>query len=322
MKPKVVVYRKIEDEVLDYLKKECEVKYFGDLEKESIPKFYEEIKDAQGILGSAVVHWDSEMLDKAPELKIHACKSVGYDYIDVEEFNKRGIMATNTPGVLNATVADTVFALIMTTARRITELDQMVKKGNWTKMINEQQFGVDVHHKTLGIIGMGRIGYEVVKRAHCGFDMNILYNDLYRNEHAENDFNANYCELDELLSTSDFVCIMLPATPETKHMMSEREFSLMKKSAIFINGSRGQNVDEKALIKALENGEIRAAGLDVFEVEPVAKENALLKMSNVVTLPHIGSATGECRQQMNMLAAENLIKGLKGLTPPNLITKK
>ena len=194
-----------------------------------------------------------------------------------------------------------------------------MKSGQWTKSIEAEHYGVDVHHKTLGIIGMGRIGQSIAKRAHLGFDMNILYHNRSRNEEAEDKYNATYCSLDELLAQSDFVCLMTPLTPETERLIGLEQFKRMKKSAIFINGSRGKTIVEKDLITALQNGDIAGAGLDVFEEEPVNPSNPLLKMKNVVVLPHVGSSTYETELKMSQLAAHNLELGLSGQTPPNLL---
>ncbi len=232
-------------------------------------------------------------------------------------------MATNTPTVLDETVADTIFGLILSTARRIPEMDRNVKKGKWiTSNIDEEWFGVNVHHKTLGIIGLGGIGSSLAKRGHFGFDMKILYHNRSRNEEAEELYNATYCSMDELLQESDFVCVMVPLSKQTEKLIGKREFSLMKKSSIFINASRGKVVDEQALIEALQQKEILAAGLDVFTQEPVSFDNPLLSMDNVVTLPHIGSATKETRLKMQLLAAENVVEGLMNGIPKNLINKE
>lgn len=318
MKPKVIVYKKVDKQVLDFIQTTCDVVSFDQLDSNNFPQFLQELKTAEGLLGS-VLKVDKELLDHAPNLKIVCNTSVGYDNFDMAELSARGIMATNTPEVLNDTVADTIFGLLLATARRIPELDQFVKNGQWESMIGEDLFGVDVHHKVLGIIGMGGVGTAIAKRAHLGFDMQILYHNRSRNEEAENKFGATYCSLDELLQQSDYVCLMTPLTPATKKMIGKREFELMKKTAIFINGSRGKTVDEEALIDALKTGEILAAGLDVFVEEPVQPNHPLLSMKNVVTLPHIGSATYETRMKMAMLGATNLVAGLQGNTPPNLI---
>ncbi|MGW9019384.1 2-hydroxyacid dehydrogenase, partial [Priestia megaterium] len=318
MKSKVIIYKKMDKKVLSFIENTCDVVYFQKLDSENYPKFIQELKDADAIMGSGL-KVNKDLLDQAPCLKMVCNTSVGYDNLDLKELEKRGIIATNTPEVLNDTVADTVFSLILSTARRIPELDQFVKKGEWKSNLSEEKFGVDVHHKTLGIIGMGGIGNALAKRAHLGFDMQILYHNRSRKEEAEQKYNAIYCSLEELLKKSDFVCLMTPLTPSTEKMIGKREFELMRNTAIFINGSRGKTVDEEALIYALKTKEILAAGLDVFAEEPIRTDNPLLSMENVVTLPHIGSATYETRLKMAMLGATNLVTGLQGKTPPNLI---
>lgn len=314
----MIVYKKVDQKVLDFIQTTCDVVNFEKLDSETYPNFLHELKNAQGLLGSGL-KIDKELLDQAPQLKIVCNTSVGYDNLDIEELSARGIMATNTPDVLNDTVADTLIGLLLATARRIPEMDQLVKNGGWNSMIGEELFGVDVHHKTLGIIGMGAVGTTIAKRAHLGFDMQILYHNRSRNEEAEKQYGATYCSLDELLKESDYVCLMTPLTPATENLMGKREFKLMKETAIFINGSRGKTVDEEALVQALKSGEILAAGLDVFVEEPVQPDHPLLSLENVVTLPHIGSATYETRMKMAMLGATNLVAGLQDKTPPNLI---
>jgi len=321
MKPKVIVYKKVDKKVVDFLQETMDVIYFEKLDSQTYPVFLDELKDAQGLLGSHL-KIDQELLEHAPHLKIVCNTSVGYDNLDLSSLAEHGVMATNTPDVLNDTVADTMMGLILSTARRIPELDHWVKTGQWESTLEEKWFGVNVHHKVLGIIGMGRVGAAIAKRAHFGFDMDILYHNRSRNEEAEQKYNATYCTLDELLKQSDFVCLMTPLTPETEKLMGKREFVLMKKTAIFINGSRGKTVDEQALIQALETKEILGAGLDVFVKEPIEKDHPLLTMNNVVTLPHIGSATYETRFKMDMMGAVNLAAGLKGDVPPNLIKVK
>ncbi|MCM3690489.1 2-hydroxyacid dehydrogenase [Neobacillus niacini] len=318
MKPKIIVYKKVDKKVINLLNEYFKVIYFEKLYHQSYPQFLEELKDAQGIMGSGL-KVDSEFLNLAPQLKIVCNTSVGYDNLDLPALADRGIMATNTPEVLNDTVADTIMGLILSTARRIPELDHLVKTGQWETGLEEKAFGVDVHHKVLGIIGMGGIGSEVAKRAHFGFDMEILYHNRSQNQEVEQKFGATYCSMEDLLQKSDFVCLMTPLTPQTEKLMGTREFEFMKESSIFINASRGKTVDEEAMIHALQTGKILGAGLDVFVQEPVMKDNPLLFMKNVVTLPHIGSATYETRFKMAMLAATNLIAGLQGKLPPNLI---
>ncbi|CDL35529.1 2-ketoaldonate reductase, broad specificity [Enterobacter hormaechei] len=225
----------------------------------------------------------------------------------------------HTPHALTETVADTLMALVLSTARRVVEVAERVKAGEWSKSIGPDWFGVDVHGKTLGIVGMGRIGLALAQRAHFGFNMPILYNARRHHSEAEERFNALYCELDTLLREADFVCLILPLTDETRHLIGKAAFEKMKKSAIFINAGRGPVVDEKALIEALQNGEIHAAGLDVFEQEPLPVDSPLLTMPNVVALPHIGSATHETRYNMAATAVDNLIAALGGKVNKNCV---
>ncbi|BCJ88302.1 2-hydroxyacid dehydrogenase [Effusibacillus dendaii] len=318
MKPKVVAYKKIPKEIEEFIAETCEITFCGNLNDENRADFLEKIQEAAGLIGSGL-KVDKELLDQMPALKIVSNMSVGYDNLDVQELTKRHILATNTPDVLNETTADTIFGLLLATARRFPELHNYVKDGRWKEIIGEDLFGVDVHHKVLGIIGMGRIGTVIAKRAHLGFGMEILYHNRSRHQEAEHQYGATYCSLDELLQKSDFVCLMTPLTPHTEHLIGEREFRLMKKTAIFINGSRGKTVNEQDLVRALENREILAAGLDVFQKEPIDPDHPLLKLENVVLLPHVGSATYETRFAMAKLAAENLVKGLQGEHPPSLI---
>ena len=315
---KIIVYNPIYSDLLKILQKHFQV---VELTNGENTEFIHELKDAHGIIGSGL-KVDRTLLDEAPNLEIICNISVGYDNLDMEAVNARGIMATNTPDVLTDSTADTIFGLLLATARRITELDQYVKSGQWMGKIGEDLYGVDIHHKTLGIIGMGRIGKAIAERAHFGFKMKILYHNRSRKLNAEEQLQAEYVSLQELLQQSDFVCLMAPLSPETVQLIGKQEFSLMKKTAIFVNGARGQMVDEDALVEALKKREICAAGLDVYEKEPVEPNNPLLYMKNVVTLPHIGSATLETRYKMAKLAAENLIKGLQGEIPPSLINKE
>ena len=244
---------------------------------------------------------------------------MGYDNFDVDALNARKILLMHTPHALTETVADTLMALMLTTARRVVEVAERVKTGEWTKSIGPDWFGVDVHGKTLGIVGMGRIGLALAQRAHFGFNMPILYNARRHHSEAEERFNARYCELDTLLQEADFVCLVLPLTDETRHLIGKEAFEKMKTSAIFINAGRGPVVDEKALIEALKNGEIHAAGLDVFEQEPLPVDSPLLSLPNVVALPHIGSATHETRYNMAATAVDNLIAALSGKVERNCV---
>ncbi|MFS0780217.1 2-hydroxyacid dehydrogenase [Bacillus sp. 1P06AnD] len=321
MKQKVIVYKRVPQEVLDLFSNHYEIIYFERLDESNEEEFRQQLKDADALLG-ADLKVDGDLLGHAPKLKVVSNISVGYDNLNLTEMTKRGVMATNTPDVLNNTTADTIFGLLLMAGRRFTELDQYVKTGQWTGPIEEELFGLDVHHKVLGIIGMGGIGSAIAKRAHMGFDMDILYHNRSHNDEAERLYDATYCELDELLEKSDYVCLMTPLTPQTENMIGAREFKLMKPSAVFVNGSRGKTIDEQALIEALDKKEIAGAGLDVFQQEPVDSGNPLLSMKNVVTLPHIGSATAETRTAMGKMAAESVIAALEGKCPPRLLNEE
>ncbi|MEK4028600.1 D-glycerate dehydrogenase [Pseudobacillus sp. FSL P4-0506] len=321
MKKVILAYNRVSPEVITQLKEDYEVIYFEKNEYLDDPFFVQTLKKASGVIGLDL-KVTKELLDLAPELKIISNVSVGYDNLPVDELSQRGIMATNTPDVLTDTTADAIFGLLLAAARRIAELDHYVKSEQWNELLPPHLFGMDVHHKRLGIIGMGRIGQAIAKRGHFGFDMEILYHNRSRKLEAENWLNASYVSMDELLAESDFVCLMVPASPETKQLISHEEFKKMKQTAIFINGSRGQNVDEDALYHALENGTIWAAGTDVFTEEPLPAGHKLLTCKNLVTLPHIGSSTAETEHKMSVVAANNLQAGLSGKLPPNLINKE
>lgn len=320
MKKKIIAYNRVEKPVLDRLKEKYDVQFFKHIDTNANQEFLAHLNQAEGIIGLEL-RVNRELLDNAPNLKIVSNVSVGHNNLDMEQLNKRNIMATNTPDVLTDTVADAIFGILIAAARRIPELDQLVKNGEWvTEAIGPEHFGNNVHHKKLGIIGMGRIGQAIAQRAHHGFDMDILYHSRSRKPEADEKYHATYCsDLDTLLTEADFVCLMTPLTPETEAFIGRREFQLMKKSAIFVNGSRGKTIVEKDLIDALQQGEIAAAALDVYENEPVEPDNALLKMKQVVTTPHIGSSTNETELKMSELAAYNMEMGLNGNKPPNLI---
>ena len=321
MKPTVIVANRIEKPALKKLESHFNVTYFTGLEDLKDPDFLKDLKIAKGLIG-LFIEIDAEFLDLAPNLTIISTISVGYNHLDIEELTKRGIMATHTPDILNDTVADTMIALMLAAARKIPELDRYVKNNEWTGLIPTELYGEDVHHKTLGIIGMGRIGHVIAQRANKGFDMPILYNSRTRKAEAEERFNAKHLELDDLLKQSDYIILIAPLTKETEGMIGKREFDLMKETAIFINGSRGATIVESELIEALKNTKIKAAGLDVYNHEPVEVDNPLLKMDNVVTLPHIGSSTLATELAMSMHATEDLIKGLTGEEPESLINKE
>jgi gluconate 2-dehydrogenase len=305
-------------EVEEYIGKHCEYEKFDKDETISYEMLLGKLHDKEGLL-EAFKEIDGNLLNHGPGLKVVGNMSVGYDNFHIEEMKKRGVIGTNTPGVLNDTMADLILGLMLTTARRMAELDSYVKDGSWKLEDEEEHFGKDVHHQTLGIIGMGRIGEAVAKRASLGFDMDVIYYNRNRKPDMEEKLGVKYSELNTLLKESDFVVVMVALTDETYHMIGREEFKTMKKDAILINASRGSTVDEKELIRALEDKEIWGAGLDVFEEEPVASDNPLLKMANVVTLPHIGTSTWKTNDDMAMLAAENMVKAVCGELPPNIV---
>ncbi|RSL32143.1 D-glycerate dehydrogenase [Salibacterium salarium] len=281
--------------------------------------FYRYLKEADALYGAGL-KVDEELLSHAPNIKVISNVSVGYDNLDMEAITKRGIIATHTPTVLIDTMADTMFGLMLATARRMPELHRMVKEGQWKKPMTSEFFGTNVHHKKLGIIGMGRIGEEVARRASVGFHMDVTYHNRTRKPEAEAQTGASFAEdIDELLETSDFIMLMTPLTDATHHMIGAETFRKMKQSAIFLNGGRGAVVVEEELIDALHQGEIAGAGLDVFEKEPLHPESPLLSMDNVVTLPHIGTATHETRHAMYVDAAKQCIDGVLGKRPEHVI---
>src|SRR5215216_1673779 len=272
------------------------------------------VRGAAGILPTVTEKMDAEVMDAAGDgLKVIANMAVGYDNIEVEAATERGVVVTNTPEVLNETTADTAFMLLLAAARRLGEAERLLRSGGWDAWGPKQLTGPDVWGKRLGVIGFGRIGQALARRA-GGFDMDLVYHDQYRNEEAECELGARYLELDELLGTSDFVSIHTPLTPETTHLIGAEELKRMKPEAVLVNTSRGPVVDESALVNALAGRLIFAAGLDVYENEPEVHPK-LLELENVVLAPHIGSASIETRDKMAALAAENLAAVLRGEEP-------
>lgn len=318
MKPSVILYKALPDALQQRLEDHFTVTRVNNLSPETVQQHADAFAGAVGLLGSSE-KVDAALLEKMPALRATSTISVGYDNFDVDALNARNVLLMHTPTVLTETVADTVMALVLSSARRVVEVAERVKAGEWTKSIGPDWFGTDVHGKTLGIVGMGRIGLALAQRAHFGFNMPILYNARRQHKEAEERFNARYCDLDTLLQGADFVCLILPLTDETHHLMGKAQFEKMKKSGIFINAGRGPVVDEQALIAALKNGEIHAAGLDVFEQEPLPGSSELLQLPNVVALPHIGSATHETRYNMAACAVDNLIDALQGKVDKNCV---
>jgi glyoxylate reductase len=260
----------------------------------------EAVRGANGILTTVTEKMDAEVMDAAGDgLKVIANMAVGYDNIDVEAATDRGIVVTNTPEVLTETTADTAFMLLLAAARRLGEAERFLRAGKWDAWGPKQLLGPDVWGKKLGLVGLGRIGHAVARRT-SGFQMEVLYYDQYRNEDAERELGARYLELDDLLRESDFVSVHTPLTPETRHLISERELGLMQPTSVLVNASRGPVVDEAALAEALENERIFAAGLDVYEEEPEVHPR-LLELENIVLAPHIGSASIETDRKSTRL---------------------
>ncbi len=317
VKPKVYVTRIIPQAGLEMVREFCEAEIW---EGETPPPrqvLVEKVKGVDGLLSLLTDPIDAEVMDAAgAQLKVIANYAVGYDNVDVEAATARGIIVTNTPGVLTDTTADFAFTLLMAAARRVVEGMDYVRAGKWHTWGPTLLLGQDIHHATLGLIGMGRIGRGMARRAQ-GFDMHILYHDPYCSPEEVEALGARSVELDTLLAESDFVSVHVPLTPETHLMLSAEQFKMMKPSAILINSARGPIVDPDALYAALKNGEIAYAALDVTEPEPLPADHKLLTLPNIIVCPHIASASVATRTKMATMAAENLIAGLRGEMPPN-----
>jgi len=318
---KVFVTRRIPQVGLDLLQKECKVKVNPHERVLTRQELIDGVKEADGLLCLLTDTIDKEVMDANPKLKIISNYAVGYNNIDVEEATRRGIMVTNTPGVLTDTTADLTWAILICVARRIVEADRFTRQGKFKQWSPMLFLGSDVHHSTLGIVGFGRIGRAVARRAR-GFEMKVLYTDVRRApEKVEKELEAKFVFLDELLSSSDFVSLHAPLLSTTYHLIGEKELKRMKKTAFLINAARGPLVDEKALVRALKEGWIAGAALDVYENEPELTPG-LAELDNVVLVPHIGSASTATREKMATMTATNLLAGLKGEVPPNLVNRE
>lgn len=318
MKPKVLVTREVFDETLDYLAQHCEI----DSNQQDLPltaaALAQRIADKDGLMCCLTDRIDGALLGAAPRLKVVANIAVGYNNIDIAACTARAVMATNTPGVLDDSTADLAWALMLATARRLTEVESYIRGGEWTGWRLKQWLGIDVHHATLGIVGMGRIGQAIARRA-SGFEMRVIYHNRKPvAKDIEQRLNARYVGMPDLLAQSDFVVLQVPYSPETHHLIGAAELQSMKPTAILVNSTRGGVVDDAALIAALKAGTIRGAGLDVFENEPKL-DPGFLDLRNVVLAPHIGSSTEATRRAMAMTAAKNLVSALNGEQPPNLL---
>ena len=318
MKPKILVTREVFDETLAHLHAHFEVVSNQDDVAFSPEELARRIADKDALMCALTDRIDAALLAAAPRLKVVANIAVGYNNVDVAACTARGILVTNTPGVLDDSTADLAWTLMLGAARRVTEVERYIRAGDWKGWRLKQWLGVDVHHSTLGIVGMGRIGQAIARRAR-GFEMRVLYHNRTRVAEAlERSLGAAMASLDTLLRESDFVVLQVPYSAETHHLIGAAELAKMKPTAMLINSTRGGVVDDAALIEALKNGTIRAAGLDVFENEPHLNPG-FLELDNVVLTPHIGSSTESTRRAMAMTAAKNAVAALAGEAPPNLV---
>ena len=318
-KPKVYITRRIAQPALDMIASEADMEMWP----EELPPPYEllldKVRNVDGLLPLLTDKIDAALMEAAPKLKVISNLAVGYDNIDIPEATKRHIVVGNTPGVLTETTADLAFALLMAAARRVVEGDRFTRRGLWKTWGPMIMLGQDIHRATLGVVGLGRIGKEVAKRAK-GFDMKVLYYDPIRRSEVEEQLGVEYIpELSTLLSQSDFVSLHLPLCRETHHLIGVPQLAMMKSTAILVNTSRGPIIDQKALYEALKSRQIFAAAVDVTEVEPISPEDPLLTLENIIIVPHIASASFATRTKMATMAAANLIAGLNGQIPPNCV---
>ncbi|MQF69029.1 D-glycerate dehydrogenase [SAR202 cluster bacterium AD-804-J14_MRT_500m] len=318
-KPKVFVARQVFQEALDMISVEADMEVWTDEMPPPREVLLEKVSDVDGLLSLLTDKIDGELMDAAPNLRAISQIAVGYENIDIAEATSRGIPVGYTPGVLTGTTADMAFALLMAAARKLVPGADAVRSGKWRTWHPLHFLGHDIFGSTLGILGMGRIGLEMAKRAK-GFDMPILYNDVVRrSEEEEKQFNMTFANLDTVLQNSDFISVHVNLTPETYHLIGERALGLMKTTAVLVNAARGPVVDPKALYRALSANDIAAAALDVTEPEPISANDPLVGLENCLIVPHIASASVATRLKMSTLAAENLICALKGQPMPNCV---
>ena len=317
----VYVSREIPDRGLEILDDFFEIKMNDKGRKLSKKELIEEAKEADALLTLLSDKVDKEVMTELENLKVIANYAVGYNNIDLKEASNRGIIVTNTPDVLTETTADLTFALILASARRIVETDNILRKGEFDGWAPKLFLGKEVNHKTLGIVGLGRIGQAVAKRAKA-FNMEVIYNNRTKlNENKEEELGVKYKEFEELLKISDYITINAPLNESTYHMFGKNEFELMKEDSFIINTGRGPIINEKELVQALKNGEIAGAGLDVYENEPKVEKD-LIDFDNVVLTPHIGSATYRARNKMAELAAKGAIAGYKRESAKNIVNNE
>lgn len=313
MKQKVIAFSQVDQDVLSQLKQQYDVVEISPKLGDVNEQIRTHVQDADGMIGAGRL-LNASNLTGARRLKVVSSISVGYDNYDVDYLTEQKIYLCHTPHVLTETTADLAFSLLMGAARQLAYLDRWTKQGEWKRTVGPAQFGQDIHGKTLGIIGLGNIGAAIARRGRYGFNMNILYHNRRENLAQAQPLNAQYRSLDELLQQSDFVVVAVDLNADSTALIGAREFELMQKHAVFVNIARGSVVNEQALIDALKQQKIFAAGLDVYEKEPL-QSSELFNLDNVVTLPHIGSATAETRKKMAWLAYKNLVDVLEGRQP-------
>lgn len=320
MKQKVVVFSQIDTDIQNKLEQNYQVSYIqpklGDVNQQLL----QQVQDADGMIGAGRL-LNRDNLASATRLKIISSVSVGYDNYELDYLNEKKIYLSHTPHVLTETTADLAFTLLMSAARKVAYLDQWIKQGQWQRTVGEAQFGMDIFGKTLGIIGLGHIGAAIARRGFYGFNMNILYHNRREKPELAQGLNAQYCQLDELLQCSDFVVVAVDLNADSKALIAAAELAKMQSHAVLVNISRGSVIDEQALIAALKAKQIFAAGLDVYQKEPL-KESELFQLDNVVTLPHVGSATAATRKKMAELAYQNLVDALEGRVPRYVVNPK
>ncbi len=315
---KILLTREIPGPAMERLKKEVDLEYVSEETKLTKEEIIDKIKDKDGVISMLDDPIDADVINAASKLRVISNYAVGFNNIDIKTATSKGVVVTNTPGILTNATADLAWALLMAASRRIVEGDKFLRAGRFHCWGPKLMLGYELTGKTLGIIGMGRIGSAVAKRAK-GFDMHVLYYKRHRlSEEEEKEVGAEYVYLDELLSRSDFVSIHTPLTGDTRHMLGEEQFKKMKRNCILVNTARGPIIDEKAMVKALKEGWIAGAGLDVYENEPYITQE-LLDMDNVVLEPHIGSATYEAREKMAEMVVNDCLAVLNGNKPVNLV---
>lgn len=319
MNKKVVVFSQIDSEVQAKLAEKYQLVVLNPKQGDINAQIRQAVVDADAMIGAGRLINESNIAT-AEKLKIISSVSVGYDNYDVDYLNQKKIWLSNTPHVLTETTADLAFTLLMSAARKVPSLDHWTKQGEWQRTVNATQFGQEIFGKTLGIIGLGHTGAAIARRGFYGFNMNILYHNRREKIEVAQQFNAQYKSLEALLKQADFVVVAVDLNSQSKALIGAQEFALMQKHAVFVNIARGSVVDEQALTEALQNRQIFAAGLDVYQKEPL-QQSPLFELDNVVTLPHIGSATAETRKKMAELAFQNLVDALEQRTPRYLVNE-